>query len=274
MPLTLYWFRFSPPARLARFAAEVSDPPGIVYEEVMLNQFQHLEEEFLKVNPKHQVPAMNENGTMHAESRHLVRHLFQTYCTNSTQSHWYPADPVKQKEVDARMDWSENLHLLVESGTIGYLVHQPGMGWRERMGVLGRLVLANAKRASVIAAVKKQIDEAEKIIEQRNLKQVTDLDFGDVTTYEEVLMVMEIHPKFTWSDYPSLSNLHNLMKMVPEYDVVHKPFNEFIEQWRILEKETTRPNVLLDIWLAVKTLAKAIPVHLRYLFGSRRSKTD
>jgi len=274
MPVTLYWFRFSPPARLARFAAEIVSPPGIVYEEVMLNQLEHLEKEFLKVNPAHQVPAANDDGKMMAESRDLARYFFTTYNKDSANDHWYPADPVKRKEVDEWMEWSKPLHLLVESGTIGYVVSQPGMGWREQMGCFMGLVLKNCQKASTIAAIKKQLDEAERLVGERILKTTSDLNFGDLATYEEVLMVMEIHPNFSWDNYPNLALLHALMKTVPKYDVVHAPFYAFLDKWRQLQQENkARQNSCVECCLCLKGLSKALPIHISYLlFHQKKTK--
>lgn len=244
-----------------------------MYEEVMLNQLEHLKKEFLKVNPAHQVPAMNDDGKMMAESRDLVRYLFTNYNKDRANDHWYPADPVIRKQVDEWMEWSKPLHLLVESGTIGYVVHQPGMGWREHVGCLVGLLLQNCKKASTIAAIKNQLNEAERLVGERNLKTANDLNFGDLTTYEEVLMVMEIHPKFSWDSYPNLALLHALMKQAPNYDVVHAPFYAFLDTWRHMQQEKKAPpNPCVDCYVCLKGLSRALPIHIRYLCSRKKTR--
>merc|ERR1712172_175513 len=103
----------SPPARLAKLVAEICEV-NPEYVEVNLGKAEQLTAEFLNVNPKHQVPALEENGAFMAESRYICRHFFDEYNKNDKNDHWYPKDPEKRQEVDTWLDWSKSMHSALE----------------------------------------------------------------------------------------------------------------------------------------------------------------
>ena len=73
MPNKLYTFVFSPPARIAKFTAfqlEVDTE----HVEVNLAAKEQLTAEFIKINPKHLVPAFDHNGKYVVNSRDIARY--------------------------------------------------------------------------------------------------------------------------------------------------------------------------------------------------------
>merc|ERR1711933_100389 len=80
---------------------------------------------------------------------------------------------------------------------------------------------------SVQDDLKRCVAEAETILSGRSINKVEDLNIGDIATFMEVSVPMECHPNFSWKDYPNLSNLYNVMKMIPEFSRVHDPYLEF-----------------------------------------------
>eukprot|EP00092_Neocalanus_flemingeri_P006627 GFUD01007150.1.p1 GENE.GFUD01007150.1~~GFUD01007150.1.p1 ORF type:complete len:270 (+),score=71.93 GFUD01007150.1:56-865(+) len=233
MPLKLYKFRLSPPARLAHLVAELCEA-NVEYIEVDLSKAEQFSPEFLAVNPKHQVPTLDDNGVNIAQSRDICKHLCTTYINKPEDSHWYPADLAKREEVDHWLDWSKPLHLALEKGTVmAYVGPQAGLPFRENYGIAICIIGALARSDSQTQLeLKKQIAIAEEMVGERKIKTVEDLNIGDLATFMEVSLPMECHEDFSWSQYPNLDNLYDVCKKVRHFQTVHKPFLEFCENYR------------------------------------------
>jgi len=233
MVVKLYTFVFSPPARLAKLVAEICqvDPE---YVEVDLGKAEQLTAHFLKVNPKHQVPALEENGVFMAESRDICRHFFDKYNTNVENDHWYPKDPEKRQEVDKWLDWSKGMHSALEMAVVGsHCMSQQGMPWRDNYGLICCLISTIARRnPQPLQNLKKEVAVAEDMLSNRELRTVEDLNLGDLATFMELTMPMELHKEFQWSDYPNLENLYRVVSKVPGFSEIHQPFLEFCQMYR------------------------------------------
>merc|ERR1711988_1805600 len=109
-----------------------------------------------EINPKHQVPAIDDDGTCMAESRDICKYLFDKYNKDPSLEHWYPKDPEKRKEVDEWMDWSKQLHLSIEKGVVmAHMASQPGSPWRKTMGtIVGILGAATRNVGSIHRGLK------------------------------------------------------------------------------------------------------------------------
>ena len=74
--------------------------------------------------------------------------------------------------------------------------------------------------------------DAEEILRRREIKTVEDLNVGDLATFMELTMPMELLQEFHWSDYPSLENLYRVCSKVPGFSEIHQPFLEFCQMYR------------------------------------------
>ena len=116
---TVFKYFFSPPARLVHTTAllcGLDEGQHTDFVDIDLHNADQFCWWFLRVNPRHQVPALRYQTRCMAGSRELVRFLFNTHMAgNSDQNdHWYPADEAKRKAVDEAMEWSRDLHLCIE----------------------------------------------------------------------------------------------------------------------------------------------------------------
>ena len=80
--------------------------------------------------------------------------------------------------------------------------------------------------------LRKEVADAEEILSKREIKTVEDLNVGDLATFMELTMPMELLQEFHWSDYPSLENLYRVCRKVPGFSEIHQPFLEFCQMYR------------------------------------------
>ena len=252
-PPTIFKFFFSPPARLVHVSALLCKVPGVQFVEVELYKGDQLQWWFQCVNPSHQVPAMIDGGRCMAESRDLVRHIFNKHGRDNPEvAHWYPADPDKRASIDAWMDWSKPLHLCIEGQIAFRLLKAKGLPWRENFGSIGLLIPRPGGDKTSMAKLKGHLDEAERLVGERSIQRLEDLNVGDLTTLQEVSMAFECFEgvedggegegegkesgagwHMTWRHYPNLRRVYDILhREVPEFKEVHAPFVAFMEKYR------------------------------------------
>jgi len=275
----LYWFRFSPPARLAKLAAAICDVHPD-YIEVDLSKGEQFSSWYLAINSKHKVPVLEEDGVYIDESLDIVRHLFNKYNRHSDNDHWYPKDPEKRAKVDSWMEWAQKgkgdwttaLHLTIRTAVVlAHMAPQHGMGWRDHYGAVLCLVGFKSRRdKQALADLNKQLDVAENVIGQRRIAKVEDLNLGDLSAFMEISVVMECMEGFNWKDYPALDNLYQLCRDVPGFMEVHEPFLEFCREYRHHRDMGTTAGWLTlatQVVTSVKTFFKIASVELGWFKG-------
>lgn len=79
MPITLYYAKMSPPARSVQLLIKELGLTGIQLKEVDVQAGETRTEEFLKMNPEHTIPTLDDNGFYLAESRAIMAYLVDAY---------------------------------------------------------------------------------------------------------------------------------------------------------------------------------------------------
>uniref|UniRef100_A0A0K8VWZ4 Glutathione S-transferase 1 n=2 Tax=Bactrocera latifrons TaxID=174628 RepID=A0A0K8VWZ4_BACLA len=95
----LYYTLRSPPCRAVLLTAAAI---GLELELRLTNlkERDHLTPEFLKLNPQHTIPVLDDNGTVVTDSHVINAYLVDKYSSDETL---YPKDQQKRREVDARL---------------------------------------------------------------------------------------------------------------------------------------------------------------------------
>ncbi|XP_032680526.1 glutathione S-transferase 1-like [Odontomachus brunneus] len=99
MPIDLYQIPGSAPCRAVRLAAAaVGVDLNLKMTNIMAGD--HMKPEFLKMNPQHTIPTMDDNGFYLWESRAIMAYFVNKYAKDDSL---YPKDPVKRAVVDQRL---------------------------------------------------------------------------------------------------------------------------------------------------------------------------
>ncbi|XP_029039557.1 glutathione S-transferase 1-like isoform X1 [Osmia bicornis bicornis] len=96
MPIDFYYFPPSAPCRSVLLLAKAI---GVHLNLKTINVLKgdHMKPEFLKINPQHTIPTIDDNGFILCESRPIMGYLVSKYARNDSL---YPKDPKKRGLVD------------------------------------------------------------------------------------------------------------------------------------------------------------------------------
>ncbi|XP_031368767.1 glutathione S-transferase 1-1-like isoform X3 [Apis dorsata] len=99
MPIDFYQLLGSPPCRAVALTAAALDIE-MNFKQVNLMNGEHLKPEFLKINPQHTIPTIDDNGFYLWESRAIMMYLADQYGKNDSL---YPKDLKKRAIVNQRL---------------------------------------------------------------------------------------------------------------------------------------------------------------------------
>nr|QWJ89649.1 glutathione S-transferase e4 [Sitophilus zeamais] len=99
MPLIVYGADVSPPCRAVYIVAQAI---GISLErkDISLANQDHLKPEYLKINPLHTIPTLDDNGVIIPDSHAIITYLVGKYGKDDAL---YPKDLVKRAAVDSKL---------------------------------------------------------------------------------------------------------------------------------------------------------------------------
>ncbi|OAD57706.1 Glutathione S-transferase 1, isoform D [Eufriesea mexicana] len=99
MPIDFYQLPGSAPCRGVALAAAALGVK-MNFKEVDLMKGEHMKPEYLKMNPQHTIPTIDDNGFYLWESRAIMTYLADQYGKNDSL---YPKDPKKRAVVNQRL---------------------------------------------------------------------------------------------------------------------------------------------------------------------------
>lgn len=101
----LYYTAGSPPARAVLFLIRYLDI-DVEVKNLNLLQREQYSEEFLKINPAHEVPTLVDGDFVLTESRAILAYLINS---RNSGSDLYPSDPKARARVDQRLSYDHVL---------------------------------------------------------------------------------------------------------------------------------------------------------------------
>ncbi|CAG2167956.1 unnamed protein product [Oppiella nova] len=114
MPIHIYATRYSPPCRAVLMTAKQLNI-DLNLKTIHLNEGQHLTEDYLKINPAHSIPTIDDNGFILWESRAIMQYLCNRYAPDSPL---YPTDATKRALVDRWLNFDHTLTIAVRDACL------------------------------------------------------------------------------------------------------------------------------------------------------------
>lgn len=101
----LYYTILSPPARSVCFLAKAI---GLEWEHryIDIGKLDHLDPEFVKMNPQHTIPLLSDNGTIVWDSHAIMAYLISKYAKDDR---YYPKDIKLRALVDQRLHFDSGM---------------------------------------------------------------------------------------------------------------------------------------------------------------------
>ena len=256
MPNKLYKFTFSPPARLAWLSAKIYKVPTEIIN-IDLSKAEQLDVDFLKINPKHEVPAFDHEGKYITESRTIAKYFHEHFNTDlEGNDHWYPSNPEKRVKVEEWLDWSDQRHMVFCKPPLLHATTSYGMPWRENYGIIMTIIGSRIKNdPGANAEMRSCLADAESMLSDRTIKEVTDLNLGDLAVFLESSLAFFVHPDIHYDNYPALKNLYTVIQKIPEFEEIDREFCEFTERVRDMRDHGPSPTVFTyinEMWATLK----------------------
>nr|QLI62210.1 glutathione S-transferase 14 [Streltzoviella insularis] len=124
MVLTLYKLDASPPVRATYMVIQALNISDVEYIDVNLLEYEHLKEDFLKLNPQHTIPTLKDKDFVIWDSHAIAGYLVNVYAGNDSL---YPIEPKQRAIVDQRLHFDSGILFPALRGTV-----EPVLFWGEK----------------------------------------------------------------------------------------------------------------------------------------------
>ncbi|KAM8712804.1 hypothetical protein ACLKA7_013176 [Drosophila subpalustris] len=195
--ITLYGFDASPPLRAVKLTLAAL---GLPYDFVVVNVMgrEHLSEAYLKKNPQHTVPMLEDDGACIWDSHAIICYLVSKYAKDDSL---YPKDLLKRAVVDQRLHFESGVMFAnaLRSITAPLIIHGLKVVPKER-----------------IQAITEVYDFLENFLKDHDYiagDHLTIADFSVVTTVSSLPAFVEIDP----AKYVKLTAWIKRLEKLPYY---------------------------------------------------------
>ncbi|KAL5287378.1 GstE2.2 family protein [Megaselia abdita] len=193
----LYGIDPSPPTRACLLTAKAI---GLDFEYKVVNLMagEHMTEEFLKKNPQHTVPLLEDNGEYIADSHAICTYLIQKYGKEKDQL-LYPADLYQRALVDQKLHFDTGVLFTKLRAVMKYILPTPKKVPEE-----------------LVTAVYEGFDFLETFLANSNYLVGNTMTVADICCIATVssLVFAPINPV----KYPKLTDWIKRMKQLPYYE--------------------------------------------------------
>ncbi|GAB0099737.1 glutathione S-transferase 1-1 [Sergentomyia squamirostris] len=192
-PLKFYHFGVSPPSRCALLTIRnLKLDVEIILVDLMKGA--HLESGFVKLNPQHTVPTIDDNGFILWESRAIATYLVSSRAPGSSL---YPSDVKKRAVVDARLYLDQSLQLAGRD--IMLPIHK------------GETTIAQDKKDSVY----KLLENFNAFLEGKKYAAGDELTVADLALLSSISTLQHLGANF--SKFSNLSAWYKRLESVPGF---------------------------------------------------------
>ena len=136
-----------------------------------------------------------------------------------------------------------------------------GGPWRDNYGILMAVMGSAFKNsASEKAKLMQCLEDGERLLSERTIKDVEDLNLGDLAAYFEVSLPFAHHPDVEIDQYPNFKNLYQVLLKLPEFqeiDEAFRKFNSHIEELRENAPSPTVTSYFKETWSTMKFIGTA-----------------
>lgn len=195
--LTLYGLDISPPVRACLLTLKALNLP-FEYKRVDLFSNEHMSTDFLKKNPQHTVPMLEDGGNFICDSHAIIAYLVSKYGKDDS---FYPKDFVRRALVDQRMYF--------ESST----VYQGALANITKPLFFKKITQIPQYRYDAIIEVYNFLEMFLKDMPYMAGQQLTIADFSIISTVTSLMAFAEIDA----GSYPKLCGWMKRMEALPYY---------------------------------------------------------
>lgn len=212
MPIDFYYFPPSPPCRQVLLLAKAI---GVHFNLKSVNVLkgEQMAADFVKINPQHTIPTINDNGLILYESRPIMGYLVSKYARNDSL---YPKEPKKRAVVDQMLYF--DLGSLFENISTCYFPI-----------IMGRANSINEEREK---AVERSCEILNKFLEGNEFVAGDNLTIADFSISTSICVLHCFD--FDIDRYENVTRWYNNCKeLLVGFEDVHAPGTKFfIEEYR------------------------------------------
>lgn len=239
-PVKLYNFYVSPPARAVTMVLKLLDIPHEIVP-THLGKSQQYSPEFLKMNPNHEVPVLDDNGFYLSESRAIISYLLAKFRDSDVAKSGKHADLLEQlypkndlqkrAKIDEQVQQTFGFH-----HTLLYAICMPILPtlkpWSDMVagnpGLVAMLENLKPTFAKEEGVLRGKLDKHNQSYGARNF-ELEAFNLADLILMEEIMMAVLLHRELNWEMYPNLKKAYDEYAKLPYFDHVHVDTLKFYE---------------------------------------------